>query len=337
MRLLGTLALVGLIGSAPPALADLRSSLAQRFQADPQFFVLNLPPRPGGWPGSIYTLGMQPALIQGDPSDNAVGFSTPFDIVVDVDLDLSGEAEEKFLPLAGLGGKSGDVAIAVLGITQARIVELTVPQIRDRIRALPEADQRASAPRIVFRSYVGVPHLTFAKKSNANAEAWASLRDSLVHGTFRSAVTSDNKIELRFAEQTVFAFEALSVDEFSKLAKVPEDHRVKAALVVVKGPSVGGADRYKDLTFPAERISSLDLVTTDAHTMLKREFEKAGIQRVEKVFPVSGAGEMYVAFLRQDFSSFGLSKVKAAEFENASGRPDLPPVLRPPPTPPRQP
>jgi hypothetical protein len=46
---------------------------------------------------------------------------------------------------------------------------------------------------------------------------------------------------------------------------------------------------------------------------------------------------MYVAFLRQDFSSFGLSKVKAAEFENASGRPDLPPVLRPPSDPPRQP
>jgi hypothetical protein len=280
---------------------------------------------------------MQSALIQGDPRDNVAGSSTPFDIVVDIDLDLSGEAEQKFLPLAGLGGKAADTAIAVMGITQARIVELTVPQIRDRIRAIPEADQRASAPRIVFRSYVGVPHLTFAKKSNANAEAWARLRDSLVHSNFRSAITLDDKIELRFVEQTVFAFEALSVDEFPKLANAPEDHRFKAALVVVKGPSVGGADRYKDLTFPAERISSLDLVTTDAHTMLKREFEKAGIQRVEKVFPVSGAGEMYVAFLRQDFSRFGLSKVEAEEFENASGRPELPPVLRPPSDPPRQP
>jgi hypothetical protein len=107
--------------------------------------------------------------------------------------------------------------------------------------------------------------------------------------------------------------------------------------VVVKGPSVGGPDRYKDLTFPAERISSLDLVTTDAHSMLKREFEEVGIQRVEKVFPVSGAGEKYVAFLRQDFSRFGLSKVKAAEFENASERPELPPVVRLPAVPPRQP
>src|SRR5688500_6976752 len=100
MRSLGALALVGLLGSAPPTLADLRSSLAQRFQADPPFFILNLPPRPGGWPGSIYTLGMQSTLIQGDPSDDAAGSSTPFDIVVDVDLDLSGEAEEKLLPLA---------------------------------------------------------------------------------------------------------------------------------------------------------------------------------------------------------------------------------------------
>ena len=74
----------------------------------------------------------------------------------------------------------------------------------------------------------------------------------------------------------------------------------------MKGPSAGGIDRYKDLSFPPERVSSLDLGTTDAHGMLKREFEEGGIQGVEKVFPVSGAGGMYVAFLRQDFSKFGL-------------------------------
>jgi hypothetical protein len=337
MKMLVALALAGLIGSASPALADLRSSLAQRFQADPQFFILNLPPGPGGWPGSIFTYDLLSALIQGDPIENAAGSGTLFDPIADIELDLSGEAERRFLPLASLAGNAADTAIAVMSITHVRIVELTVPQVRDRIRTIPKADRRASAPWIVMRSYLGVPLVTFAKKSNADAEAWARLRASLVQANLRSAATSDDKIELRFSEQTVFAFEAWSVDEFSKLADVPDDLTVETALVVVKGPSGGGTDRYKDLQFPAERIPSLDLVTTDAPAILKREIEEAGIQRVEKVFPVSGAGGMYVAFLRQDLSKFGLSRVKAEEFEKVRGKPELPAVPRPMSDPPRQP
>jgi hypothetical protein len=49
------------------------------FSADPQYFILNLPPRPGGWPGTIYTPDMRFVVERGVTADPRLERGPPFD------------------------------------------------------------------------------------------------------------------------------------------------------------------------------------------------------------------------------------------------------------------
>ena len=51
------------------ARADLRKELAEKFQVDPDYFVLNLPPRPGCLPGSMFTEDLRVPLQRSKVDD----------------------------------------------------------------------------------------------------------------------------------------------------------------------------------------------------------------------------------------------------------------------------
>ncbi len=64
-------------GLATTALADLKSDLAEQFNADARYFILNLPPKPSGWPGSIYTSDMRFVVTRGTGDDPKLERSPP--------------------------------------------------------------------------------------------------------------------------------------------------------------------------------------------------------------------------------------------------------------------
>jgi hypothetical protein len=311
MRLLSILALAALLSSGV-ASADLRTDLARRFQVDPQYFVLNLPARPGGWVGTVYLDGLEAPVLRSSRSENTGTGCTLFDRVDEVEINLSGQAERDLLPFVSASTQGS--ATAVLRLKDICLFELSPRQMLARIRSIPYGYQGPKPPILVYRSYVGASTVILAKKGSASDDSWARLKSGLVQANVQTTAMADGRVELSFSAPVVIAFEVLRVQDTTKLEQ-SMDRRTEMPIVVVRGPSPSGLDSYKDLGFPTEKISSLNLATTQAVEVLKREFQQAGIARVARMFPVSGAGDMYVSYLEQDLSAMGLSKVPAEEFE----------------------
>jgi hypothetical protein len=211
----------GLIALAVPAFADFKSDLAQQFNADARYFIVNLPPRPGGWPGSIYTADMRFAVARGAGDDPKLERGPTFDLAASLSLELTGKADTGVARLFGLSAAASSTAAAAVTFKQTRIYDLTLPQIRDRVMALREDQRRPPGPVVVYRAYEGVPTLTLARRKEANSEAWSTLKKGLAEAGFAAAAAAGDSITIQSTDRVLFAFEVAQVVDVGILANGP--------------------------------------------------------------------------------------------------------------------
>jgi len=204
---------IALFMSFVPAKADLRGDLARRFGADPTYFILNLPPRQAGYPGSIYTHDMRFALHIGSADDNQISREADFDVVAGMSLEATGEASAGLRSLFGLSAAASETAVATVAIRNAQVLDLSLTQVRDRIVKLPDAQRRPPGPVVVYKAYEGVPTLTLVRRRGASAEAWAALSKGILDAGFAAAAAANDSIAVQSRNRMVFAFEVLQASD----------------------------------------------------------------------------------------------------------------------------
>jgi hypothetical protein len=106
------------------AQAGLKETIAQKFNIDPNSFILNLPPRPGCLPGSIFTDDLRVPLARTKRDDPKLEFGPIFQFSVEVGFDVGGSTATGFADWFSVAAKASSVSDAVIDFKNARTVEL---------------------------------------------------------------------------------------------------------------------------------------------------------------------------------------------------------------------
>lgn len=215
-----------LLALTETGLADFRSDLAKQFNADPQYFILNLPPRPGGWPGTIYTPDMRFVVERGVPADPRLERGPPFDLTANFDVELNGQAHVGLERFFGVSANAANVATAEVTFKKARIYDLTVAQLRDRARSMPPSSKDATGPLLVYRAYEGIPVLNLVRRAGADAQAWATLKKGVVDAGLSASAAKGEGLDVESAEPIIFAFEVIRAEDLKRLQTAFSDNLV---------------------------------------------------------------------------------------------------------------
>lgn len=231
-----TRVLVVLIVGSLPASADIRKTIAEKFGVDPTSFVLNLPPRPGCLPGSIFTDDLRVPLSRTKLDDPDLQFGPPFHFTADISFDAGVEANVGVAEWFGAAAKANDASIASIEFTDARIVEILGPALKRRVVSDPDALAAAARkvpPFAVLRAFQGRATLKLIKRDGASAEAWARAKQTAVDAKVGASVGSDDTVSIAVTEPFVFGFEVVQLNYVTQhlgsksddvvLAPVPED------------------------------------------------------------------------------------------------------------------
>jgi len=207
--------------------ADLRKSIAQQFNIEEGSFILNLPPRPGCLPGSIFTDDLRFPLARTKPDDGGLDRGPPFlftsDFSFDADASLSAGVSQWF----GLAAKASSASDVKLEFKGARVVEMLGPELKKRV--LRDVDARDAAtrkvvPYVVARSYEGTITVKMSRKQGASAEAWAQIKKDAIDAKLGAKIGSDDTVEYTVSEAFVFAFEVVRATYVAQhLGSNPDD------------------------------------------------------------------------------------------------------------------
>lgn len=196
------------------AYADFKDILAAKLGGNREYLVANIPPRPGAWPGAIFTYNLHVPLKHGDPKDPALNKGDPTFIQAGGAFDASVKAGWALsLFFFTVDAKAGDAADVVMTIPDARIVDMESGELVHHIETCPpalEAAKRGQKPLIVVKAYEGTPTVTITRKAGVSAEAWAKVKAvSEVGG--ESSIVSIDQVTYRAGASMVFAFETAEV------------------------------------------------------------------------------------------------------------------------------
>lgn len=218
------------------AAADIRSTIAQRFGVEPDSFVLNLPPRPGCLPGSIFTEDLRVPMARTDVGDPDLQFGPTFQFSATLNTDADAQASGGVAAWFGLSVKASDAAAISIEFSDARVVEILGPALKRRVLADQDAlaaSARKVPPFAVLRAFQGKATVRLTKKTGASAEAWADLRQAAAEVKAGVSVSGDDAVAISIAEPFVFGFEVVRLNYVTEnlgttvtdvvLAPVPED------------------------------------------------------------------------------------------------------------------
>jgi hypothetical protein len=198
-----------------PARAGLKETIAEKFGVAPSAFVLNLPPRPGCLPGSIFTDDLRVPLSRTRLDDPKLEFGPMFQFSADVGSELGANAGGGVSDWFGVAAKASAVSNAVIEFKNARIVELLGPELKRRVLADPDALAAAARripPFAVLRAFQGSATLTLTKKDAASAEAWAKAKQAAVQASVGANASAEDKLVIVVAEPFVFGFEVVQLN-----------------------------------------------------------------------------------------------------------------------------
>jgi hypothetical protein len=216
--ILRTLAIAGLLlGLTQAGFADFRADLAKQFNTDPQYFILNLPPRPGGWPGTIYTSDMRFVVERGVVADPRLERGPSFDLSAKFDVEIGGKAHVGLERFFGVSAGAANLATAEVSFKKARIYDLTVAQLRERARTIPSTSGSGMDPLFVYRAYEGIPVLNLVRRASANAEAWATLKQGVVDAGLSATAVKGDGLDVQSAEPVIFAFEVIRAMDLKRI------------------------------------------------------------------------------------------------------------------------
>ncbi|GAB9211456.1 hypothetical protein BDS110ZK18_36720 [Bradyrhizobium diazoefficiens] len=202
-----------LLAMTVAARADDKDVVARAFHSDPQYVVMNIPPRPEAWPGAIFTANMRIPIAYGKANDPAIRVGTSVAIDSSSGFDLGAKAQGSMSFLFGASADVSDAANIVMSFPDATVYDMDEAALRERVistKGAIEAAKRGQLPLIVIRSYAGTPTITITRKASASAEAWAKLKQNVnVQGG--ADASSDNRISYKAGEKFIFAFETCQV------------------------------------------------------------------------------------------------------------------------------
>lgn len=199
------------------AYADFKDTLAAKLAANAVYLVVNIPPRPGAWPGAIFTYNLRLPIKYGDPNDPALKRGEPISIQAEGVFDASVKADAAYSFWSfwiTAAAKAGDAADVVMTFPDARIVDMKYDELVHHIETCPgalEAAKRGQIPLIVVKAYEGTPTVTITRKAGVSAEAWAKVPKAALEVGAESSVVSKDQVIYRAGAPTVFAFETSQV------------------------------------------------------------------------------------------------------------------------------
>jgi hypothetical protein len=224
-----------------PSRADFREDLAKQLNADPSYFVLNLPPKGAVWPGTIFSDAFRFTVSAAKKSPRLVRGS-PYSFRQSVVIGAQASAGAGLASVFNIGLDVNSIATTTLEVRDARIYELPYDDIKNIISA---NRSKAKQPSVIYRSYEGTMFLRLTKKAEVNVGGWTTLR-RLVTQKAHIEGESAEEIVLSVSEPFVFAFEVAQSTTFAKACKTKSDLDCKkgtvavgAAPSVVLGPSTG--------------------------------------------------------------------------------------------------
>ena len=193
--------------------ADFKDVVADRFSSNVENMIVNLPPRPGIWPGAIFTFNMRFPSKGGDPNDPALhrGQKTRIEISDGLRLDASSKAS--IWSSFRLSPEAADSVDAVMSFPDAQAVEMSSADLIRHVETAPaaaSAAKRGQVPLIVIRAYVGTPLLTISRKAGTAADAWAKVKAGLEAGAQVPSSIQDT-VSYAAGDRVVFAFEVAQI------------------------------------------------------------------------------------------------------------------------------
>jgi hypothetical protein len=196
------------------AYADFRDIVAQRFSSSPEYVILNLPPRPGSWPGTIYSSNMRVPFAYGKPDDPVLHRGATVSITAQEGYDIGATAKGGISSWVKLSADASSVADVVMFFPDAQIVDMSYADLVRRIETSAEAiavAKRGQIPVIIIKAYVGTPTIVVTKKDAASADAWARLSKQVSAGASAKA-TAGNSITYQAGAPIPFAFEISQIE-----------------------------------------------------------------------------------------------------------------------------
>ena len=207
--------------------ADLRKSIAQQFNIEEGSFILNLPPRPGCLPGSIFTDDLRFPLARTKSDDADLDRGPTFIFTSDFTFDAGANVSAGMSQWFGLAAKASSASDVKLEFKNARVVEMLGPELKKRV--LRDVDARDAATRkvipfVVARSYEGTITVKMSRKQGASAEAWAQIKKDAIDAKLGAKIGSDDTVEYTVSEPFVFAFEVVRATYVAQhLGPSPDD------------------------------------------------------------------------------------------------------------------
>ena len=192
--------------------ADLRAALARQMQAKPRDFVLNLPPRTGCLPGSIFTEDLRLPVERTRPDDPALTRGPAFGLDADLGSSSALEGGGAFAPIFGFLASHKASGTTTVRITDAHLVEMLGSDLKKRLLASEGARSAAdhgTDPYIVFRAYQGNVGFRVTRSTDTSASAWAKVKADAAEVDASGKVASDSEVAFTVAEPIVFAFEVM--------------------------------------------------------------------------------------------------------------------------------
>jgi len=196
--------------------ADFREDLAVQLGTRASYLVLNLPPRPGAWPGTIYSEDMRFPLVI-TKKDHSLAKGPEYSSTKRISLAAEGATTVSVLGLFDLDLSAATFATTELEIQHARTYEITVSQIRSRIDKRPKkAPKIAAEPTIVYRSYEGQLVLHVSRRSDASTDLWMRFLRKLASARLKAGVTErSDVVTIATDKPFVFAFEVEKIRYFA--------------------------------------------------------------------------------------------------------------------------
>lgn len=198
----------------------LKESIAEALNTDPTNLILNLPPHPGRYPGSI--------LLPHDNGYVVYEHSDRPEITNDNNFKITANLSQ----IGNYGGQSAGVLSGVfsnydhfnvdLEITNGHIIELTVTELKHRIQnnsSVLHAINKRLRPIILNKVFEGIISYHISAKDEEGAKILAETQTKVNELQRRNedisingSVVNDRKISFSYLKPTVIAFEALEVN-----------------------------------------------------------------------------------------------------------------------------
>jgi hypothetical protein len=199
---------------ASGARADFKDVVAERFSATPEYLIMNLPPRPGAWPGGVFTAKMRVPLVYGKADDPALHKGGVISIDAKDGYDLGAGAKGSGTKWFGLSAEASAAADVVMSFPDAQIVDMSYGDLLEHVEKSPEtiaAAKRGEIPLLVIKAYVGTPTITVTKKDKASAAAWAKVTAE-VQAQAHAKADSSNSVTYKAGDPIPFAFETSQIN-----------------------------------------------------------------------------------------------------------------------------